>query len=206
MAFAYKAGTTYKGQFAFNETTDIYKMKMTKNQYMNIQINSKIKEMNVVIENTNGDIHYIQTGVTPGTRKYTFFLPKGTYYITMTKGWPYSVDPNYAGMYTFKTTFTDVPKTTVSKAKNLSSRKLKVTWKCKSKATGYQIQIATDKKFKKNKKVYDAPFKNYNNCTFWDLKKGKTYYARVRSYVKAGSREKKCYSAWSKYKTVKIKK
>lgn len=89
----------------------------------------------------------------------------------MTKGWPYSVDPNYAGMYTFKTTFTDVPKTTVSKVKNLSSGKLKVTWKCKSKATGYQIQIATDKKFKKNKKVYDAPFKNYNNCTFWDLKK-----------------------------------
>lgn len=109
-------------------------------------------------------------------------------------------------MYTFKTTFTDVPKTTVSKVKNLSSGKLKVTWKRKSKATGYQIQIATDKKFKKNKKVYDAPFKNYNNCTFWDLKKGKTYYVRVRSYVKAGSREKKCYSAWSKYKTVKIKK
>lgn len=206
MAFTYKAGTTYKGQFAFNETTDIYKMKMTKNRYMNIQINSKIKEMNVVIENTNGDIHYIQMGVTPGTRKYTFFLPKGTYYITMTKGWTYSVDPNYAGMYTFKTTFTDVPKTTVNKVKNLSSGKLKVTWKCKSKATGYQIQIATDKKFKKNKKVYDAPFKNYNNCTFWDLKKGKTYYVRVRSYVKAGSREKKCYSAWSKYKTVKIKK
>ena len=52
-------------------------MKMTKNQYMNIQINSKIKEMNVVIENTNGDIRYIQTGVTPGTRKYTFFPAKG---------------------------------------------------------------------------------------------------------------------------------
>ena len=206
MAFTYKAGTTYKGQFAFNEKKDIYKMKMTKNRYMNIQINSKIKELNIVIENTNGDIHYIQTGVTPGTRKYTFFLPKGTYYITMTKGWPYSVDPNYAGMYTFKTTFTDVPKTTVNKVKNLSSGKLKVTWKCKSKATGYQIQIATDKKFKKNKKVYDAPFKNYNNCTFWDLKKGKTYYVRVRSYVKAGSHEKKCYSAWSKYRIVKIKK
>ncbi len=30
MSFTYKAGTTYKGQLAFNETTDIYKMKMTK--------------------------------------------------------------------------------------------------------------------------------------------------------------------------------
>ncbi len=53
-------------------------MKMTKNRYMNIQINSKIKEMNVVIEKTNGDIHYIQTGVTPEP-EIDIFLPKGTY-------------------------------------------------------------------------------------------------------------------------------
>lgn len=69
-------------------------------------------------------------------------------------------------------------------------------------ASRYQIQVATDKKFKKNKKTVTAK-KSKTKVKISKLKKKKKYYVRVRAYKSASG--KKVYGAWSKVKTVKTK-
>ena len=82
-------------------------------------------------------------------------------------------------------------------AKNVKGKKLSVTIKGTAKC--FELQYGTNKKFKKAKKVILTK-KSYTK----KLKKGKTYYVRVRGYnLKNG---KKLYSAWSNVKKVKIKK
>lgn len=82
-------------------------------------------------------------------------------------------------------------------AKNVKGKKLSVTISGSAKC--FELQYGTSKKFKKAKKVILTK-KSYTK----KLKKGKTYYVRVRGYnLKNG---KKLYSAWSNVKKVKIKK
>ena len=90
------------------------------------------------------------------------------------------------------------------KLKSLKQKKkatIKVSWK-KTTADGYEVQYAFDKKFKKNKKKKKT---SKNGLTIKKLKKGKTYYVRVRAYNYDGEDEK-VYGVWSKVKKVKIKK
>lgn len=79
---------------------------------------------------------------------------------------------------------------------------LEVSYAKVSGASGYQIQVATDKKFKKNKKTVTAK-KSKTKVKISKLKKKKKYYVRVRAYKNVSG--KKVYGAWSKVKTVKTK-
>lgn len=85
-------------------------------------------------------------------------------------------------------------------AKNQKKYKVKVTWKKVSNSLGYQIQYATNKKFKKaKKKTVKSTF-----VTLKKLKKKKTYFIRIRAYkIVVG---KKVYGKWSSVKKVKVKK
>lgn len=89
------------------------------------------------------------------------------------------------------------------KIANQKGRKLSVTWKKQKKISGYQIQYSTGKAFAKGTKITNI-VKSSDKAVIKKLKKGKTYYVRIRSYQKSGS--KKTYSAWSSYTKVKIKK
>lgn len=89
------------------------------------------------------------------------------------------------------------------KIANQKGRKLSVTWKKQKKISGYQIQYSTGKAFAKGTKMTNI-VKSSDKAVIKKLKKGKTYYVRIRSYQKSGS--KKTYSAWSSYTKVKIKK
>lgn len=93
-------------------------------------------------------------------------------------------------------------KVKITKAKNVKTKKLTVKWKKTSKAKGYQIQIASNKKFTKGKKTKTLSKTIYS---FKKLKKNKYYYVRVRAYV-YDSNHKKVYGSWSMIKKVKIKK
>ena len=93
-------------------------------------------------------------------------------------------------------------KVKITKAKNVKTKKLTVKWKKTSKAKGYQIQIASNKKFTKGKKTKTLSKTTYS---FKKLKKNKYYYVRVRAYV-YDSNHKKVYGSWSTVKKVKIKK
>jgi hypothetical protein len=74
----------------------------------------------------------------------------------------------------------------------------------KSRITGYQIQLATNKKFTKNKKTVNV--KGYKKVSkkVTKLKGGKTYYVKIRTYKTI--KGKKYYSKWSKVKAIKTKK
>jgi hypothetical protein len=72
-----------------------------------------------------------------------------------------------------------------------------IKWQKDYDADFYQIQYSTKKSFKgkKSKTVYGR------KCTIKKLKKGKTYYFRVRGYAYGAG-----YGKWSSKKKVKIKK
>ena len=93
-------------------------------------------------------------------------------------------------------------KPSVKSAKAAKGKKLTVKWAKDKMASGYQVQVSTDKKFKENVKSKSLPKTSY---TFTKLKTGKKYYVRIRSYKKSG--KETLYSAWSKAKVGgKIKK
>lgn len=82
-----------------------------------------------------------------------------------------------------------------------------VRWKKVKTIKGYQIQLATDKKFKKNKKTVTISKQKTTKTTVKKLKAKKKYYVRIRTYknVKYKGKTIKVYSSWSKVKTVKTK-
>ncbi len=108
-----------------------------------------------------------------------------------------------AGKVSKKVTIKVSPrKPSVKSANTSKGKKLTVKWAKDKMASGYQVQISTDKKFKKNVKSKSLLKTAY---TFTKLKTGKKYYVRIRSYKKSG--KETLYSAWSKAKVSgKIKK
>ena len=93
--------------------------------------------------------------------------------------------------------------TTLTTAKNLSGRKAQITWKKNGYVTGYEIQYSVNKNFRSgSKKTVSGASKT--KYTLTKLQKNKTYYVRIRTYKKSGT--KKYYSSWSKVKAVRIRK
>lgn len=80
---------------------------------------------------------------------------------------------------------------------------LVVYWNKIANVSGYQIQVATDKKFKKNKKTITVAKQNASKKTVKKLKTKKKYFVRVRAYKIVDG--KKVYGKWSKIKSVKTK-
>ncbi len=89
------------------------------------------------------------------------------------------------------------------KVKSTRSRTLKVSWKRDTKATGYQVIIAQNSKFKKGKKTATITKNKTTGKTFKKLKRKKTYYAKVRAYKKVG--RTKLYGSYSKAKKVRVR-
>lgn len=91
---------------------------------------------------------------------------------------------------------------TLKSLRTKKGKKLTVSWKKDGRATGYQIQYSTNKKFKKDTKT--TLVKNYKTVsrTISKLKTGKKYYVRVRSYkkVKISGKNVILYGAWSSVK------
>ena len=102
------------------------------------------------------------------------------------------------------------PKGTSLKTLTKSSKAATIKWTkqatkmSSSRITGYQIQLATDSKFTKNKKTVTV--KGYSKVSkkVTGLKGGKKYYVRIRTYKTVSGTN--YYSSWSKAKTVTTKK
>lgn len=200
----YLVGSTMNGHFAVNDDKDIYKFKVSKAGYINVKVMPRMQSLSFDLNAESGDISYGNNVATTGTNSYQFFVPKGTYYLTMKKG-------DGDGDYSFSMSLKGITTTKVKSVKNLSGKKAKITWTKKSDVDGYQVQVALNKKFTKGRKSKDlAVTKNYystnnpKNYTFTKLKKGKTYYARVRTYKSVNGT--KYYSDWSAVKKFKVKK
>ena len=96
-----------------------------------------------------------------------------------------------------------MPTTTITSVK-AENKTIKVKWKKRANITGYQIQVATDKKFKKNAKTVVVKKQKTTTATIKKLKSKKKYYVRIRTYK--NSNNKKIYSPWSKVKSTKTPK
>ena len=95
------------------------------------------------------------------------------------------------------------PKIKLKSVKNDKKKSVTVKWKWNVKADGYQISYSKKKNFSGAKKKNTNAYKG--SVTLKNLSKGKTYYVRIRSYVK-GDYGSKVYGKWSAVKKVKIKK
>ena len=95
------------------------------------------------------------------------------------------------------------PKSTKIKKVKGSKKAIAVEWVKTKGVKGYEIQVATDKKFKKNKKTVTVKKQKTTKTTVKKLKAKKKYYVRVRTYKIVNG--KKVYSSWSKVKSVKTK-
>lgn len=98
-------------------------------------------------------------------------------------------------------------KASISKLVSKKKKKINISWKKVKGIAGYQIQISTDKKFKKNVSVINVANKATVKAEAGKLKSKKKYYVRIRTYkvVKYSGKVANVYSSWSKVKTVKVK-
>lgn len=95
-----------------------------------------------------------------------------------------------------------VKKATIKKAVNKKGKKVKLSWKKVSGASGYNVRYALSKKKLKKAKIKKIK-KNKVSYTIKKLKK-KTYFIQVRAYKVVD--KKTYYGAWSKVKKVKVNK
>lgn len=93
-------------------------------------------------------------------------------------------------------------KATISSVKSSKKGKVVVKWKKSSGNTGYQIQYATDSKFK-SAKTTTVSGAAKTSVTLSGVKSKKTCYVRVRTYKKVSG--KNWYGSWSAVRKVKVK-
>ena len=118
----------------------------------------------------------------------------------------YSVTVTMKGKYTGKktVTFRINPKGTAVQKLTKGRKQMKVTWKAqKTQVSGYRIQYSTSSKFKKDTHIKTVKSYKTKSLKVKKLKAKKKYYVRIQTYKTVGGI--KCYSGWSKAKSVKTK-
>ena len=160
--------------------------------------NGKVKTPSVTVKDRKGKVLKKNTDYTVSYSKGRKYVGKYNVKITF-KG-------NYEGSVT-KTFYIKPPATSITSISSLK-KGFKVKWSKKTtQTTGYQIQYATNSKFKNAKSVRVTK----NSTVYKTISKlsgKKKYYVRVRTYktVKVNGKATNIYSAWSKTKTVTTKK
>ena len=88
------------------------------------------------------------------------------------------------------------------KVKKTDTNEWKISWKKVKKADHYQVKLARNRAFTKGKKQDDR----YSTTDyFWNLKKKKTYYIKVRAVYYNYNNATYYYGKWSRIKKTKIK-
>lgn len=161
-----------------------------------------IGSQNITSLSRSGLLYYTTIGQLP--------VPKRSGYVF--NGWytdPYggsqisaAVKITADSVYYARWTKINPKKAVLSSVKNKSKRSIKININKSGIANGYQIRYSTKKSMKGSKKK-EA---DGNAYTIQKLKKGKTYYVQARMYQIDSASGEKIYGAWSKAKSVKIKK
>ena len=127
-------------------------------------------------------------------------LTSATKYLYKVRSYKIVNNKTHNGDYSSSLAATTKPPTPTVKLTSPSTKKIKLTWtNISSRTTGYNIYMATSK---------NGTYKNIgstSNKTFTkgSLKKGKTYYFKVRAYRTIDG--KKVYSSYSSIKSIKCK-
>lgn len=158
-----------------------------------------IQAPTIRVKDANGNVLFKGTDYTVNTIKKIKSVGVYTYTIKL-KG------DKYSG--SIKVTFTVKPVKVKLKSAKAGKKSVTVKWAKGKKAqvTGYEVMVATNKKFTKGKKV--ATVKGYSKATttIKKLTSKKTYYIQIRAYktVKVNGKSTKVYSNWSNVKTVRV--
>ena len=180
-------------------TTVIPNASSIKLKATSLTYNGKVRTPKVIVKDRTGKTLVKNTD-------YTVSYAKGRKYVGK-----YAVKITFKGKYSGTKTlyFTIKPKATSISSLTAGSKKFTVKWKKQAtQTTGYQVQVATNKKFKKNKKTVTIKKQKTTKTTVKKLTAKKKYYVRVRTYktVKINGKSIRIYSGWSKVKTVTTKK
>lgn len=95
------------------------------------------------------------------------------------------------------------PKTSITGISNKTAGRLSLTWKKSKGAAGYEIyrRAGTTHPYVRAKVIKSGSTTKYTNTK---LKKGQTYYYRIRSY-RYDEKGRKIYSGWSTVKKQKVR-
>lgn len=119
----------------------------------------------------------------------------------------YKLVVDFCNKYTGSKTLYFSVKPKPVKAVALKSKKnsVNVNWQRDNQATGYQIVVATNRAFTKNKKTINVTGKS-TKYAMKKLKKGKTYFVKIRAYktVLVDGKKAKMYSSFSAKKSIKL--
>ena len=127
-------------------------------------------------------------------------LTSATKYLYKVRSYKIVNNKTHNGDYSSSLAATTKPLTPTVKLTSPSTKKIKLTWtNISSRTTGYDIYMATSK---------NGTYKNIGSTskksfTKGSLKKGKTYYFKVRAYRTIDG--KKVYSSYSSIKSIKCK-
>ena len=194
-----KAGTLITKQCSecgdVASTKTIAKIKSVTLSATSFAYNGKVQKPTVTVKDSNGKTissKYYTVKYSSGCKKV------GTYKVKVV------FKDRYSGTVT-KTFKIKIKASSISKL-TAKSKGFTVKWSkiAKAKATGYQIQYATNSKFTKNKVTKTITSYKTTSKTVTKLKAKKKYYVRMRTYKTING--KKYYSSWSEVKTVTTKK
>lgn len=202
-AYSVELKKKYKGVLAANDSVDYFKFKVPAKGKINFNtLNSANDTLKYLFYDKNYNLVYSFDLWGAGHKTTeTIELAAGNYYLAVTQ----YEEGKGVGSYNFTMDYTaNVPsKPSLASVKNTNGKKMVVKWKKVKGVSGYELQYATSSNFKKGlvKKNISS---GKTSATYTKLKKGKTYYVRMRSYVNVNG--KKVYGNWSAKKNVKIKK
>lgn len=100
--------------------------------------------------------------------------------------------------------FSVKPKNMTIKSPTTGSKYVNAKWNKDTSASGYQVVIATNSSFTKNKRTVTIGKNPTTSYKFTKLKKGTRYYIKVRSYktIKVDGKSAKMYSNYSSVKSI----
>ncbi|MDO5294689.1 MAG: hypothetical protein Q4F05_18285, partial [bacterium] len=202
-------GKTYYGKYTNNlkaaarPTTT--KVSVTSNGKTSIKISyASIKGVSgyEIAQYKNGKWVVIKTAGSKTTAKTISGLKEGTTYKFKVRGYVMVNGKKVYGNYSSALTTATKTKTPVISSIKTSKKKVTVSWKKVSGATGYEVYKynTSKKKYQKVKTITKAGTVKYTSS---NLKAGTTAKYKVRAYKTVGS--KKIYSNYSAAKSIKVK-
>ena len=203
-AYVISTSKQYKGVLTYNDIEDYYKFELPTTGTVNVNItnvvesNATITAIATIYDDSNTLVY--SRGCQNGeTINEDVVLSSGTYYFEMIRN---NTSGKGKGCYSFKLDYR-MSSPAISSVTNSGKKKMTIKWGEVDGADGYELQYSKNKNFKSG--VIKKTLKSTaTKASYRKLSKNKTYYVRMRSYVKVNGQKK--YSGWSSKKSVVIKK